>query len=73
MIAVFWNAEDIVLLIVCVAAGILACIFFASILVADIKDAKRRREAKQAFERAQKHFKKTDDPDPEANPRQVPQ
>jgi len=56
MIATIWNGEDILLLIVCVVAIVLALAFFISIYVADATDAKRRAEAKRAFRRARKHF-----------------
>ncbi len=56
MIAESWSAADLPLLIVCAVVGLLALAFFAAIFIADAKDAKQRAAAKQAFQRARKHF-----------------
>jgi hypothetical protein len=56
MFAIAWSAEDLGLLAVCVIFGLLAVVLFVSIFIADAREAKRRRDAKKAFERAQKYF-----------------
>jgi hypothetical protein len=56
ILALAWDGEDVVLLCVCIGAGVIACIFFISIFIADAREAKRRADEKKSFERAREFF-----------------